>query len=244
MISRVRSNSRIKAKLIGLTVTAVLGVTAFAASSASASGPFEASPTAWYIGSQPGAKLTGTKAFTASTAAPFAVETGFFGGHLTMKASAVECLGCVIQNSVQGTSTTAQLTGRLKFTGMTQEGINSNCLVAPIESKPLIGSFGKQAGVSQPALVLQPVEGETFWTFELYGAGCSLAGTYKMTGSIYGEMVNALGVDAKTQQIRFSSAIQETLGSGAFRFGANHANLNGTIAMNLTSEQEFQLKTK
>ena len=128
--------------------------------------------------------------------------------------------------------------------GATLSGFFSNECSTPnvVSSKNLRGTVGMKKGSSTVATIkFVPESGATIETIEITGAECPVAGLYKVTGAIYGEVSNATGVFSKKQPIKFSQAIQESAGSAtSLKFGENAAFMTGTV--NINSETEFAAK--
>jgi hypothetical protein len=161
---------------------------------------------------------------------PFTFHTSLGGKSVEMSATGVSCESCVIEN----VGMTAQLRGRLVFTGLklvTPEP-GACVLASPLTSAPVTGVVGGELGSPNKVTVaISPTVGaySAFWVFQIEGVGCSIRGSYKWTGTIFGQFANPLNVGAKIQPIAFSRGIQEELGSSAAtRFGANGAWLEGT----------------
>jgi hypothetical protein len=91
-----------------------------------------------------------------------------------------------------------------------------------------------------------PTSGTTFETTELTGVECPIAGTYKVTGTVFAEVVNATGVFAKNQELKTSQAIQESAGSttNTLKFGANLAYGTGVARGSLEGVSEWAAKEK
>lgn len=227
----------------GMFFLAVIAISAIAASSASA-GNFVESGSAAYIGPSPGTKLVGSKVLKTEVVAgtKMTLSTTVAGTPIKTEATGYNCLGCTIENS--GTNAVGH--GSLEATGV-KVVEPSNCEDGPtIVSKKVTAVLGMKKGSSTIATIrFAPTEGTTFETAELKGATCAIAGTYKVTGSVYAEVVNFTGVFAKTQRLKFSPAIQTDAGEeGSLRFGANPAFVTAEAQGSLEGGVEWAAKEK
>jgi hypothetical protein len=206
-------------------------------------------PRNWYTGAQPGTKLVGTQAVeTSLVSEKLTFNTTVAGISTKFTAAGLECSGCKIENRA-GTgenkaNTEAVFSGALSYTGLKMSSPSNCSMASTVKSKSLTGVVGGEKGSSTKATFrLAPTEGATFATIELTGASCPLAGLYKMTGQEFGEFVNPLGVDAKTQRFRINQSLQEILGrSASLKFGENPLSVIGEV--NMSSAVEFQAKEK
>jgi hypothetical protein len=232
-----------KTRKLGALLLAVAAICAVTAGSAYA-GNFVESGSAAYIGPSPGTKLTGSKVLITEVVSgtKMTLTTKIAGTQIKTEATGYNCLGCTIENS--GTNAVGH--GSLEATGV-KVVEPSNCEDGPtIISKKVRAILGMKKGSSTVATIkFEPAEGTTFEIAELKGATCPIAGTYKVTGAVYAEVVNFTGVFAKTQKLRFSPAIQTEAGEeGALRFGANPAFVTAEAQGSLEGGIEWAAKEK
>jgi hypothetical protein len=261
MISRNRSNGRAGVRGLSLTIVALLALAIVGVSSASATPPElftmpSTNPTVqrnWGTGPQPGRKLAGTRTVTMSLASEkLTYETTLGGSLIAWSAAGLECANCKIENRA-GTgentgNTEAVFSGQIKLSGVKSIAPAGCVMPSTLTLQPTTGVVGGEKGSSTKVTFrLSPTSGTTWASYEL--TGCSVAGTYKWTGNAYGEFVNALGVDAKTQKLRLSPAIQTNLQrpnkpwfEPQLKFGENQASFTGEI--NISAEEEFQVSEK
>ena len=209
-------------------------------------------PRNWYVGAQPGAKLVAAQAAKLNLASEsLTFNTTIAGLPTKFTASGIECPNCKIENQA-GTgenkgNTEAVFSGEPTLTGLKVVEPSGCSMASTLKMKPLIGVVGGEKGSSRKAMVrLGPSTGLA-WSagagIELAGSQCPRANTYKLTGSEFGEFINPLEADAKSQRFRFSQTLQELLGEpSSMRFGANPLIVTGEI--NLSPEVEFQIKEK
>lgn len=227
-------------------VTALLAVVvvgAIVANSAWAEGAFVESGSAAYIGPSPGTKLTGTKVLKTSLVpgALLQMETVIAGTPIRTEATGYNCLGCTIENS--GTNAVGH--GKLEATGV-HIVEPASCEDGPtIVSKQVKALLGMKKGSTTVATIkFEPAEGTTFETAEI--RKCPIAGTYKVTGAVYAEVVNFTGVFAVNQRLKITKAIQtEASGEASgLKFGANPAYVTATAEGSLEGGVEWAAKEK
>lgn len=228
---------------IGTLFLAAIAVCAITASSAYA-GNFEESGSAAYIGPAPGTKLVGSKGLKTEVIpeTKMTLSTTVAGVPIKTEATGYNCLSCTIENS--GTNAVGH--GALEATGV-KVVEPAKCEDGPtIVSKKVTAVLGMKKGSSTIATIrFAPTEGTTFETAELKGAECAIAGTYKVTGAVYAEVVNFTGVFAKTQRLKFSQAIQTDAGeAGSLKFGANAAWVTAEAQGSLEGGVEWAAKEK
>jgi hypothetical protein len=228
---------------VGILFLAVTAVCAIAASSAYAAN-FVESGSAAYIGPSPGTKLTGTKVLKTEVVpeTKMTLSTTVAGIAIKTEAKGYNCLECTIENS--GTNAVGHGALEAKEVRVVEP---AKCEDGPtIVSKKVRAVLGMKKESSTIATIkFEPAEGTTFETAELKGAECAIAGTYKVTGSVYAEVVNFTGVFAKTQKLRFSQAIQtDAGGAGALQFGANAAFVTAEAQGSLEGGSEWAAKEK
>ena len=241
-------------KKLGAVLLAVFALGAISASSAFATEEWSEGTSAWYTGASPGTKLAESKkagenelGLKASAATALQLEStiGSPAVPFKLEASGLECVGCTIKN-IAGPHAVA--TGKLKFTGV--KLIEPNAAVCTssttVESKLLEAIKGMKKGSSTVGLIqFKPEEGETFATVTIEGATCPIAGTYKVTGTVWARPANATGVFAVNQPIELSKAIQQGAGTTtSLKFGANPAWLIGKANNELTSGAQWASKEK
>lgn len=227
-------------RCLAVMVSAV-AISALAVSTASAAAITE--PVEWYTGTtQAGVTTLGAdKAITMQVSEhavignKFQFNTTIAGTNVTLTATGLECISCVITNMevTEEPNKVAVGAGTLKFTGVTVAN-PSPCTVSDqsgvagqLVTKPLGFHFDwMHEGKWYPHFF--PKSGTTFMTFSLAGTGCAaIAGTYNVSGTVYGEAVNKTNVFGTNLLIRFSQLIQTTLG-GELKVGANRFEMTGT----------------
>ena len=237
-------------KKLGAVLFCVLALGAVIAGSAFAENEWSEGTSAWYTGASPGTKSPDgqQKLFTASAAAPIVLESTLLGEHLKLEAGGLECEGCLVEN-LEGHAFT---TGKLKLTKVKLlEPKPQFCSVeTPIVTKVLKGTVGmkpetKGGGPLETVRVV-PQLGETFLDFTLTGGvNCRVANTYKVVGALFEEALSSTGTFAKTQQFRFSQAIQQSAGTtSSMKLGTNPIWITGTANFTLTSEAEWAAEEK
>jgi hypothetical protein len=150
-----------------------------------------------------------------------------------LKATGVACPG----GSVYNEGLRAKGTGKLKLTGVTVSGLTAGCAVSggAIETETLNSQVWMEG---TKALVKFSPVGATVATVKLTTCG-AYTGSYPVKGTVFGEMANATGVEASTQTVNFSSAINKAAG-GTLTFGGKQASLEGQIGVSLTGGGEFE----
>jgi hypothetical protein len=217
-------------KKFGVTMLALVVLGAIAASSAFAENEFKETGGAWYTGASPGTKLAEGTSKTL-TVAPVGekqtLETTVAGLPLDITAKKVACSGtCTIKN----VGTKATIDGALVFSELTVSNPANCTTTSTITSKALTAILGMNTAGTKAILKFTPETGTTFAVVELLGASCPISGTYKVTGSVFGEASNATGVFGVTQQVNFSKTIQEAQGTAtSLKFGENSAILTGAL---------------
>lgn len=155
---------------------------------------------------------------------------------LKLKATGVSCSSAKIYNqNAEGIMGLA--TAVLEFTGVSLvEPEPTKCAAskAAIETKSLFGQLYMDGSKSD--LKLTPTAGASaaIGTFEITGAGCPVAGIYKITGSVFGQEELETGHLAVTQNLSFSKTINETAG-GSLLIGGKAASIQGGIGLSLAA---------
>jgi hypothetical protein len=249
--SKIKEQDQMSLKKLGVALLTVFALGAFMASSAFAANEFVTTQGYWYTGASPGTKL----GFGAANAKTLLVKalgekqtltTTVAGTPLDITAKKVSCVGCVIDNTTAAESgnakDTATLMGKLKFEEVSVSEPAGCSTTTTIETKELTAELGMNAAGTKTTLEFFPTLGKTtsFALVELSGSGCAISGTYKVTGTVYGESVNATNVFAKGQKVKVSKAIQESAGTAtSLSFGTNPAILTGELEGTLESGAEW-----
>jgi hypothetical protein len=225
-------------KKFGVALLTVFVLGAIAANSAFATNAFVGGGT-WNVG---GPKLkegeANAKELTTKANGKTSLVTSIAGVRMDLTAPEISCLGCKIDNTA---GTVATIDGVLSFTEVTVSE-PAGCAVegGKVETKPLTATLGMGGAGTKATLKFVPKEGTTFALVVLTGTSCPIAGTYKVTGTQFGEASNATGVFAETQEVKTSAAIQESAGeAGSLKFGANPAVLTGALKGTLTSKEKW-----
>ena len=222
-------------KSFGAVVIAALAIGAASASSASAT--LTTTAAEWYTGpTQTGVTtLSADRMLTASIAehSPIGKKfelTGVIGGTaITLTATGLEGSGCEITN-MEVTSKAGNVAvgkGKLVLTGVTED-VPSPCTV--VGGKITTQALTFHADWMHEGkwfLHFFPTAGTTFAGFEISGVPPCPAGSFKLTGSVYGEGKSGTNSFKTTQEVTFSPAIQTTVG-GTLALGTQPANLTGT----------------
>jgi len=219
-------------KRLGVALLASLALTAVFASSA-----FATATTVKSKWKSAGSVLASgeTRAVTCSrTGSENLVLRGTVAGLATeITASAVECpSGDVIKQEGEN----AIATGTLKFSGLTvvkpegcktTETITTKALTAKtyMEGTTVYTRFEPTAGPT-----------ETFASIPLNG--CAAEGSYPVKGTVFGQASNVTGVEAKSQALAFSAAINSTAG-GSLLLAGNAASITGK-ANNVVGGTKFE----
>jgi hypothetical protein len=202
---------------------------------------FSESGSAWYTGASPGTKLAEgtTKTITTKAATKVTMETSLFGGAIKLEANSVGCSTCVIKNV--GSNALEEVTLQLKEASMSQP---AGCSVPEtITTKRLKGAVGMNKAGTIGTVKYVPESGIALFTLEISGASCAIAGTYKITGTLFGELTNATGVFSSTQRLKLSRAVQESAGTASsMTFGENPLFFTGEI--DNSAEVEYAAKEK
>jgi hypothetical protein len=255
---RERKRNDMTIRKLGLSLVAVLVIGALMASSAF--GAVETVGAKWFTGSSP-TELTGSKSITAKmiedpglgVLSKFNTEIGGLPVELT--STEIECSGCTIENK-EVTSKPGKVafgSGKIVFKNVTAM-LPENCTVK--SEAGVAGEVGTKAlnihGDFMDTntenkhdfveFVPQAGAGTTFAQFKLSGAGCSaIAGTYNVTGTVFGESVNNTGVGAAEQGLILGSAVQATTGS-ELKVGVKSATLTGRASFSIGGEA-FTVRT-
>jgi hypothetical protein len=222
-------------KKLGMTLLAVFALGAIAANGANAANEFNAEVgSAWYTGASPGTRLAEgeTKAVTGELGSEkLTLETTIGGASFDLTWKVWELTESVLRNEKLATRWSATTSDRWTLIG----GIFTLPIACSVPEKittnPLKGTVAMKTGSSTVATVkFVPESGTTIATVEVTGKECAIAGTYKLTGAVYGEASSATGVFGSTQSVKFSKAIQESAGEAkSLKIGENAAFLTGTL---------------
>ncbi len=215
-------------KVLGVSLIAALGLMAFGAAGAQASGE-------WRIGGKTMSELGLTEETVTGKAEAGVKEillvktlniqkscTGFDIQSVTISPSgkgkgAVRLLGCKVFADEAGE---AELTAcGVKSTGQ-EAGV--------IQTELIGGEIVLSGGVNY--VLFKPASGTSFTTIELTGASCAPKGTYPITGTVVAE----LGAEAKELLLK---PIKEFTGDG-LKFGENKAFLIGSGLAELTGAKK------
>jgi hypothetical protein len=240
-------------KKLGFSLVAVLALAAVMASSAF--GAVETKAAKWYTGS-PLTELTGSKAITAemiedpglgAVLSKFNTEIGGLPVELT--SNSIECSGCTIENKeVTGKAGKVAFgSGKIVFKNVTAM-LPENCTVKSeagvageviTKSLNIHGDFMDTNVANEHDFVeFVPAAGAgtTFAQFKLSGTGCSaIAGTYNVTGTVFGESVNNTGVPAANQSLILGAGVQATTGA-ELKVGVKPATLTGEASFSIGGE--------
>lgn len=232
-------------RTLGIVLTAVIASLALAVSSASARELFEASSSAWYLGPSPGTKLAETKVLITKpdpeTKVTIATTISTFSVKLT--ATGLKCVSCKVENS----GGLALAKGELELTGMTLSSSEpAKCsTTSTLKTKAFTATMGSVGVTGRMPIRFAPTAGETFAVVEITGAGCPIAGAYKMTGFLFGEGSNTTEKFSKEQTFSFSQAIQEELGSAtSLKVAGNSCFFTAVLSKSLEPSTEFAVKSK
>jgi hypothetical protein len=211
-----------KLKKLGMALVVVLALGAVMASSAFAKA--ETVSVNWKTGTTEAGvtTLVGSQAVTASATENGILETTVAEAPLTLKSTALSCVSCTITNS-----SGAKGSGQIKFENVT--------VVTPAACKVSGGSVTTKALAVDATYMegttnliqFKPASGATFATVKL--EGCSIAGSYNVTGVVYGKSANATKVYKTSQTVNFTPSINTTAG-GELHFEAEEAKLTGGAA--------------
>jgi hypothetical protein len=161
----------------------------------------------------------------------------FIGGTtLTLTWSGISCVECTITNA----SGSATGRGMIKFENVS--------VATPLPCKVNGGSVTtKQLEVEADwmegttnLIRLRPTFGSTLATFKLEkGFGtCAIAGSYNVTGVLFGKGVNATNVAAEMHEVEFSPSINSSAG-GELRLGGESAELFAGVTFGFLSTRFF-----
>jgi hypothetical protein len=225
---------------LGATLLAILALGSVAASGAMAENLYEDTESAWYTGTSPGTKLTGTKVLKASANTAITLSTTVAEIPVKYQATGIECVSCTIENS----GSRALAHGKLKFTGLTVVEPASCSTPSSSETTALTMKVGMEKGSSTVAAIeATPTSGTTLSTMELTGASCALAGAYKLSGKVDSEMHSVTGTFLEKHLATWSKAIQEKFAQlNSLKFGTSVATPEGTVSWSV--EMGFAVKPK
>jgi hypothetical protein len=135
--------------------------------------------------------------------------------------------------AVQGT--TAETSGKLKFTGLTVDEPAGCKTPGTLETTALHGvaQMGNTAETSESVyLKLAPASGEVLATIKL--TECAAAGSYQLKGVLFSKAVNPTGTGASKQGFNTSTAINASQG-GAVTLGKEAAAIEWALDLTLTA---------
>jgi hypothetical protein len=230
---------------LGMATAAVLVVGVV--STGSAIGAVETKAAQWYLGPTAAGvtTLAGSQAITTEIAEHPVIGkkvekvTTIARTKLRVVATAFSCVECVMENrEVTGkVGKVAYGSGKLKMTGATLIEPAGVCTISSpgavtgeIVTKQIVihGDWRDTTpGNERPYLQFIPAAGTSFWTIELKGASCAIAGLYNITGSLFGELKSNLGTMSTSQELVMSPVVQATTGA-QLNLGANPVTLTGT----------------
>lgn len=187
----------------------VAALSVFWAVSASAASAF-----VWQIEEKPLANGASEAIKVEKTSEKLIVETSVLG--VAIKKTSNALTG--IETKITQSGAVASGSGKLQFSGVVfDEPAACKVKEGTVTTKQTKGEVVEIGGNFYEKFT--PAEGETFTTITV--EGCAIAGTYKFTGSLFGQLEKA-GVSLVCQPITFSKAIQETAG-GVLHFGPEKA---------------------
>jgi hypothetical protein len=223
--------SKMKRSLAGLGVAmvAALALSVFASSALASQATAEAN---WTI---EGATFANGQTVGCEAEGTLKLESTIGTTPVTITATKVECVEATLSNS----GTTALDGGKLKFSGLTVDGLAAGCTaVEPIStnllSTKLVTTTDTTDVPSGLGDTFAPAEtGGAFATVKLNTNCGASAGSYPVKGSVVGES-NKLGLLAVKQPLKFSSTINKGYTEDALTFGGKPATLTGTALNFLT----------
>jgi hypothetical protein len=162
-------------------------------------------------------------------------ETTVFGHPLKFAATGVTCPSGKIFNE----SGKAKASTKIKLTGVTvDEPVGCTVAGGSIETVALNSEVWMEENSADKVFQrFAPASGLTI--AEIHVEGCAIAGTFLLKGVLFGEFVNATGVEVASQALTLSSAINSTAG-GALTVGGSAATLAGRINLALTGGGEWR----
>jgi hypothetical protein len=231
-------------KCAALLATTSLAI-ALLAGSASAVVTTEAAQ--WYTGSGTGTTLAGDQALTATVGTHPTIGTKFqllaeIGATpFTLTATGLECVECKITNAEVTSRAGKVAMGKykIKLTGVTVD-TPTGCTVrngaggavGVVETKPLV-IHADWMHEGKAFLQFNLESGSSFGTVYIEGGNCAgFSGPYSIKGSLFAEAKNATGVQASSQELVFSQAIQETTGA-ELKLGSKKLGLTGTAIFSI-----------
>jgi hypothetical protein len=247
-----------KIRKLGVCLTVALMIGALEASCAR--GAVETTSSVWVTGETP-TELTGPKTITAKmiedpglgVVAKFKTEIGGLPVELT--STSIECSACAIEDKelTGKEGKVAFGSGKIVFMNVTAM-LPENCTVKSesgvageviTKSLNIHGDFMDANTENNNAFVEfipQAGAGTTFAQFKLSGTGCAaIAGTYNVTGTVFGESEKNTGENAAEQDFILGSAVQATTGS-ELKVGTKAATLTGRASFSIGGEA-FGLRT-
>jgi hypothetical protein len=243
-------------KKLGLAIGAIMMIGAIMASSAFAEATNPASQ--WYVG---GSKLASGSSKNVHCGIEGSLQlTGTVGvTAVTLQATGIDCLNATgtasSESLIKQTGTAAQDEGVLDFTGVSFVK-PSTCFVAAagtttpqvteIKTSNLASEIWMEGETTYDRF--KPASGETFASFGIGGASCSIATKeVKVTGVAWGQ-TNKTGVGAVHQPVTFSEAIEKKASgekeAAILKLGSKPAYVIGGVSNTLAGEASFEAKEK
>jgi hypothetical protein len=219
-----------KLKKFGTVMVAILAIGAVMASSAFATATTTAQP--WTVGSS-GTKLESgkTKTVTASASGATTFKSTVSGTTLELSSSNISCVECVITGG-----SSALGSGKIKYSEVkvlspstckvSGETITTNQLNVEadyMEGESALQKFVPAAGSSAAFATIKLERGT---------GACAIAGSYNVTGTVFGLAANKTGVLANPQSITFSESINKNAG-GTLKLKEEPAVLTGTALFSI-----------
>lgn len=148
----------------------------------------------------------------------FTMNGTAFAAHAT----GVECIECQITNKAVGGSGS----GRLKFTGVSVE-TPVNCVLPSTITTPSLSFYARYEEGGAELVEFIPTLGKNTAFITLEITKCGLASTWNVEGNLFGKFSKAPGVQAASQPVMFSPAINSAA-EGTFHIANEIASLTAT----------------
>jgi hypothetical protein len=226
---KIMRSNRLTKSFFGSAIVVALAFGVFASSALASQATAEAN---WTI---EGPTFANGQTVGCETEGSFRFETTVGTTPIAITATKVECVEATLSNS----GTTALDGGKLKFSGLTVDGLAAGCTaVEPIStnllSTKLVTTTDTADVPSGLGDTFAPAEtGGAWFTLKLNSNCAGAAGSYPLKGSVVGES-NKLGTLAVKQPLKFSSTINKGFTEDALTFGGKLANFTGTMLNSLT----------
>jgi hypothetical protein len=210
-------------KVIGLAVMAALAISAFASATASAH--------QWTIEGETLSKIKGEgtangTGVTASAMTPFTLTGTVLGKKFVLTSTTLVADEAIIFQE----GNVAKDEETLTFSGLTVDEPAGCSVESPITTKRVTSTVITHTGNNHVFTTFKPEEGEVFATIKV--SGCAIAGSYNVKGEV-GAEGDEWGVETVDQPLKFSNAIQTTLGLSLL-LGTSAAELTGEATVTLT----------